>query len=91
MYVWYDGSLSHLSLTSHCQVLHFFNAPPSFTEDDMMSVLKETGTPSPDRIRLFPVKPGARSAAGLIEYPGLSEACETIVTANHTTIPNPCK
>lgn len=57
----------------------------------MMEVMKNTGTPAPERVRMFPVKSGARSAAGLIEYCGLSEACEAIVCANHTTIPNPCK
>lgn len=46
-------------------------------------------TIEPVRVRIFPVKPHARSAAGLIEFSGIAEACEALVAANHTTIPNP--
>lgn len=56
-----------------------------------MDVFKKSNSPDPVRVRMFPVKPGARSAAGLVEFEGVSEASEAMVMANHTTIPNPCK
>ena len=73
------------------QVIHFFNAPPSSKEEDLMEVFKKANTSDPVRVRLFPVKPGARSAAGLVEFEGVSEASAALVLANHTVIPNPCK
>lgn len=72
------------------QVLHFFNAPPSSKDEDLMKVFEEVDTVKPTRVRIFPVKPGAKSAAGLIEFDSVNDACEAVVAANHHTIPNPC-
>jgi len=69
------------------QVLHFFNAPATSTEDDIAGVFEQTeNCPKPVRVRVFPVKPGARSAAGLVEFDQVSDACEALVLANHTTV-----
>lgn len=71
------------------QVLHFFNCPPQSTEEDLLKVFKEADTVKPIRVRIFPVKPGAKSAAGLIEFDTVSGASEAIVAANHHSMPNP--
>lgn len=71
--------------------MHFFNAPPTFSEDDLKEVLKRNSTSDPVRIRIFPIKPGARSAAGLIEYASVADASEVMVQSNHSIIKNPSK
>lgn len=86
-----NGVVIPVILCLFTKVIHFFNAPPSSRDEDLMEVFKKSNTADPVRVRLFPVKPGARSAAGLVEFEGVAEASEAMVLANHTIIPNPCK
>jgi len=82
-------SVSKTRFSPPTKVIHFFNAPPSSKDEDLMDVFKKANTADPVRVRLFPVKPGARSAAGLVEFEGVAEACAALVLANHTILPNP--
>ncbi|KAF6040080.1 sm [Bugula neritina] len=82
-------SINKTRFSPPTKVVHFFNAPPTFSEDDLKEVLKRNSTSDPVRIRIFPIKPGARSAAGLIEYASVADASEVMVQSNHSIIKNP--
>lgn len=76
------------------KVLHFFNAPPNVTDDEMKKVFENEGVTPPSSIKLFASKNSERSSSGLLDWgDGVSEALEAAITAlvicNHTPIPNP--
>ncbi|KAI1302318.1 Heterogeneous nuclear ribonucleoprotein L [Halotydeus destructor] len=70
------------------KVLHFFNAPHSMTEEDIMNIFRSQGSPLPNGIKMFQSKT-ERSSSGLIQFDTVSEAVEALVLCNHISIQNP--
>lgn len=70
------------------KVLHFFNAPFGMTEEDVLTIFRDNGAPTPQGVKLFQSKT-ERSSSGLIQFEDISEAVEALVLCNHVPIPNP--
>jgi heterogeneous nuclear ribonucleoprotein L len=70
------------------KVLHFFNAPPGITEEQLNKVFTEAETKPPAKVKVFPSK-SERSSTGLLEWDSKGDALEGLVLANHSQIPNP--
>lgn len=70
------------------KVLHFFNAPHSMTEDDIISIFRSQAVPLPSGVKMFQSKT-ERSSSGLIQFESIAEAVEALVYCNHISIPNP--
>lgn len=70
------------------ETLHFFNAPPNISQDDIIKVFEDAGANSPPGVKLFPAK-SDRSSSGLVEYNNRAEALGALVMTNHFPVPNP--
>lgn len=68
--------------------LHYFNAPPNMSEDDIKELFETNGAKLPKKIKAFPAK-SERSSTGLIEFDEKSDAMEALVLINHVSVPNP--
>lgn len=68
------------------QILHFFNTPPSLSEDQLMNLFNARDAP-PTAVRMFPLKT-ERSSSGLIEFPSVAEAVIAIMKCNHIPVEN---
>ncbi|XP_070496342.1 heterogeneous nuclear ribonucleoprotein L-like isoform X2 [Chironomus tepperi] len=90
----YTGSKNNrfLSLAQACKnriqppskILHFFNTPPSLSEDQLVDIFAKKDVP-PSAVRMFPLKT-ERSSSGLIEFPSIAQAVLAIMKCNHTAI-----
>lgn len=70
------------------KVLHYFNAPPNITEEEICQVFTDAGAKSPVRIKQFPSRT-ERSSTGLVEFDTKADAIEGLIACNHQSIPNP--
>jgi len=70
------------------RILHYFNAPPQLTEDDLNNIFKETGAKPPSKIKQFPSKTD-RSSTGLLEWDNKNDSMESLICANHAPVANP--
>uniref|UniRef100_UPI00358FB6CB heterogeneous nuclear ribonucleoprotein L-like isoform X2 n=1 Tax=Myxine glutinosa TaxID=7769 RepID=UPI00358FB6CB len=61
-------------------VLHFYNAPPDFTEDSFNQICDEFDLEKPTSFRLFS---GERSVSGLTEWASKTLATEALAVLNH--------
>jgi heterogeneous nuclear ribonucleoprotein L len=66
------------------QILHFFNTPPSLTEDELNGIFQGKEI-LPTAVRMFPLK-SERSSSGLIEFSNVAQAVLAIMKCNHTAI-----
>jgi len=69
------------------KILHFFNTPPSISDQTMREVFLEEDVAPPRAMKLFQSKTD-RSSSGLLEFDNVSEALEALVCCNHARIPN---
>lgn len=70
------------------KVLHYFNAPPSLTEEEINKLFEDSGAVKPSKIKIFPSK-SEKSSTGLVEFANKSEAMEALCCTNHYSVPNP--
>ncbi|XP_064621995.1 heterogeneous nuclear ribonucleoprotein L-like isoform X3 [Lineus longissimus] len=69
------------------KVLHYFNAPPNMSEDDIKRVFEQFGVKPPKRVRQFPSKSKPeRSSTGLVEFDSAQEAIEALIVGNHAEV-----
>lgn len=72
-------------------LVHYFNAPPGFTDDDMKSAIEQEGAVLPDVIKLLGAKNG-KNSSGLMQWVKQSDATEAVAICNHmkleSVIPN---
>lgn len=68
------------------QILHFFNTPPSLTEEQLVNLFNIKDV-SPTAVRMFPLKT-ERSSSGLVEFPSLAESVIAIMKCNHIPVEN---
>jgi heterogeneous nuclear ribonucleoprotein L len=70
------------------KILHFFNTPPTITEETMKEIFTEEGVTPPKAVKVFQTKT-ERSSRGLLEFDELEESMEGLISCNHSRIPNP--
>ena len=70
--------------------LHYFNAPPNMSEEQIREMFETNGAKSPAKVKAFPAK-SDRSSTGLIEYSDKQDAMEALILINHVSVPNPSK
>lgn len=66
------------------KILHFFNTPPSLTEEQLVEIFTQKEV-APAAVRMFPLK-SERSSSGLLEFPSIAQAVLAIMKCNHTAI-----
>lgn len=66
-------------------VLYWYNAPPGFTEDQILNVFEGAGAILPSKVKIFPKKID-KSSTGLVEWNSISDCVEALVLTNHTEI-----
>ncbi|XP_041352711.1 heterogeneous nuclear ribonucleoprotein L-like isoform X2 [Gigantopelta aegis] len=69
------------------KVLHYFNAPPTLTDDEIRTIMENAEAKPPIKFKQFPSK-SERSSTGLIEFENKSDAMEALSLTNHTPIPH---
>lgn len=68
------------------QILHFFNTPPSLTEEQLVSLFNGKDV-LPTAVRMFPLKT-ERSSSGLVEFESIAESVIAIMKCNHIPVEN---
>eukprot|EP00117_Sycon_ciliatum_P028849 scpid69755/ scgid3796/ Heterogeneous nuclear ribonucleoprotein L len=72
------------------KTLHFFNAPPDATMEDLKAVFTNAGAPCPINVTLFSKKPGQKEErskqSGLMEWTTPTHALEAMAICNHVTL-----
>lgn len=70
------------------KILHFFNTPPSITEEEITELFGSAGAKKPAKVKIFPSK-SERSCTGLCEFESKAWAIEALILTNHISIDNP--
>lgn len=70
------------------KVLHYYNAPITFTEEEVQNICKELDITPPCKFVPFKSKTD-RSSSGLMEFETKAQALECLTVANHYKIDNP--
>ncbi|XP_033729127.1 heterogeneous nuclear ribonucleoprotein L-like isoform X1 [Pecten maximus] len=81
-------SASKNRIQTASKILHYFNAPPNITNEDIEQIFENSDAPKPPKIKQFPTK-SDRSSTGLVEFETKAEATEALLLTNHTSVPNP--
>ncbi|KHN84048.1 Heterogeneous nuclear ribonucleoprotein L [Toxocara canis] len=69
-------------------VLHWFNAPVTMTEDKLKELFADGGAATPKSVTVFPQR-SERSSSGICEFESTEQAVEAILLANHTPVKSP--
>ncbi|CAL1540964.1 unnamed protein product [Lymnaea stagnalis] len=72
-------------IQSPSKVLHFFNAPPNITEEEVFELFDTAIGKRPLKMKQFPSKT-ERSCTGLVEFESKADGIEALVMVNHTPI-----
>ncbi|KAK3774192.1 hypothetical protein RRG08_001327 [Elysia crispata] len=75
-------------IQSPSKVLHFFNAPPSISEEEVFELFENAIGKRPLKMKQFPSKT-ERSCTGLLEFENKSDGIEALVMVNHTPVSSP--
>uniref|UniRef100_A0A671UYQ4 RRM domain-containing protein n=1 Tax=Sparus aurata TaxID=8175 RepID=A0A671UYQ4_SPAAU len=67
-------------------VLHFYNAPPTLSQHQLLQLCTEHNVPAFTKFKVFDAKPGSKTLSGLLEFDGKTEAVETLTVLNHHQI-----
>ncbi|CAG2205263.1 HNRNPL [Mytilus edulis] len=80
--------ISCLSIVASSKILHFFNTPPTITEEEISELFDRSGAKKPSKVKIFPSK-SERSCTGLCEFESKAWAIEALILTNHVSIDNP--
>ncbi|VDM40066.1 unnamed protein product [Toxocara canis] len=69
-------------------VLHWFNAPVTMTEDKLKELFADRGAATPKSVTVFPQR-SERSSSGICEFESTEQAVEALLLANHTPVESP--
>lgn len=69
-------------------VLHWFNAPPGFTEQEVAELFLNAGAKAPTKVKVFQKK-SDKSTTGLAEWNNIADCTEALILTNHTDIDHP--
>ena len=67
------------------KVLHYFNAPPECSQEQLYQLFDTYKADCPVKHITIP-KPNSRSSLGLIEFPSIDKAVEAAMLVNHVTL-----
>ncbi|XP_036961879.1 heterogeneous nuclear ribonucleoprotein L-like isoform X4 [Acanthopagrus latus] len=67
-------------------VLHFYNAPPTLSQHQLLKLCTEHNVPAFTKFKVFDAKPGSKTLSGLLEFDSKTEAVETLTVLNHHQI-----
>ncbi|TTA54964.1 Heterogeneous nuclear ribonucleoprotein L-like [Bagarius yarrelli] len=67
-------------------VLHFYNVPPSISEDDLQRLCTEQDVPGFIKFKVFDAKPSSKTISGLLEFDSKTHAVEVLTVLNHYQI-----
>ncbi|XP_029191248.1 heterogeneous nuclear ribonucleoprotein L-like [Acropora muricata] len=84
---WTEQQSNKNRIFSPTKVLHFFNAPPDFSEEKVHEMCSFCGVEPPPRVKIFPN--ATRSASGLLEWNDPFQALDAIAACNHYVIRDP--
>merc|ERR1711890_92608 len=70
---------------SPSKVLHYFNAPPDYSEEQLLQLFQSYETEVPLKHVNIP-KPNSRSSLGLLEFSSISKAIEAAMLVSHVTL-----
>ncbi|KAK3083446.1 hypothetical protein FSP39_022920 [Pinctada imbricata] len=73
---------------SPTKTLHYFNAPPGLTKEEIEEMFEKCGTEKPTKIKQFNTK-NERSSTGLLQFDSKGDAMEALISVNHYSLPNP--
>lgn len=75
---------------SPTKVLHFYNAPPDITEDQLKEMCTEKEVDPALHVKIFPTSnPSARTSSGLLEWGSVEKSLEALGACNHYVVRNP--
>uniref|UniRef100_A0A3P8U1D6 Heteroous nuclear ribonucleoprotein L like n=1 Tax=Amphiprion percula TaxID=161767 RepID=A0A3P8U1D6_AMPPE len=67
-------------------VLHFYNAPPSLSQQQLHTLCTEHDVPIFTKLKVFDAKPNSKTLSGLLEFDSKTEAMEALTVLNHHQI-----
>ncbi|XP_044045301.1 heterogeneous nuclear ribonucleoprotein L-like isoform X3 [Siniperca chuatsi] len=68
-------------------VLHFYNAPPTLSQQQLHKLCIEHNVPAFTKFKVFDAKPASsKTLSGLLEFDSKTEAVETLTVLNHHQI-----
>ncbi|KAM7008839.1 heterogeneous nuclear ribonucleoprotein L-like isoform 3-T3 [Tautogolabrus adspersus] len=67
-------------------VLHFYNAPPTLSQQQLHKLCTDHNVPTFLKFKVFDAKPSSKTLSGLLEFDSKSEAVEALSVLNHHQI-----
>ncbi|XP_051237265.1 heterogeneous nuclear ribonucleoprotein L-like isoform X2 [Dicentrarchus labrax] len=67
-------------------VLHFYNAPPTLSQHQLLKLCTEHNVPAFTKFKVFDAKPSSKTLSGLLEFDSKTEAVEALTVLNHHQI-----
>ncbi|XP_061582335.1 heterogeneous nuclear ribonucleoprotein L-like [Cololabis saira] len=67
-------------------VLHFYNAPPTLSQHQLLKLCSEHNVPAFTKFKVFDAKPSSKTLSGLLEFDNKTEAVEALTVLNHHQI-----
>ncbi|KAM9726435.1 heterogeneous nuclear ribonucleoprotein L-like isoform 2-T2 [Menidia menidia] len=67
-------------------VLHYYNAPPCTSQDQLLKLCAEHDVPGFVKFKIFDAKPSSKTISGLLEFKNKTEALEVLTILNHYQI-----
>uniref|UniRef100_A0A1A8EJC2 Heterogeneous nuclear ribonucleoprotein L-like n=2 Tax=Nothobranchius korthausae TaxID=1143690 RepID=A0A1A8EJC2_9TELE len=67
-------------------VLHFYNAPPTLSQHQLLKLCSEHDVPTFTKFKVFDAKTSSKTLSGLLEFSSKTEAVEALTVLNHHQI-----
>uniref|UniRef100_A0A1A7Z454 Heterogeneous nuclear ribonucleoprotein L-like n=1 Tax=Iconisemion striatum TaxID=60296 RepID=A0A1A7Z454_9TELE len=67
-------------------VLHFYNAPPTLSQHQLLKLCSEHNVPTFTKFKVFDAKTSSKTLSGLLEFSSKTEAVEALTVLNHHQI-----
>ncbi|MEQ2245518.1 hypothetical protein ILYODFUR_028842 [Ilyodon furcidens] len=64
-------------------VLHFYNAPPTLNQQQLLNFCSEHNAPAFTKYKVFDAKPSSKTLSGLLEFDCKAAAVEALIVLNH--------
>ncbi|XP_007564719.1 heterogeneous nuclear ribonucleoprotein L-like [Poecilia formosa] len=64
-------------------VLHFYNAPPTLNQQQLLKFCSEHNAPAFTKYKVFDAKPSSKTLSGLLEFDCKTAAVEALIVLNH--------
>ncbi|XP_034043452.1 heterogeneous nuclear ribonucleoprotein L-like isoform X2 [Thalassophryne amazonica] len=67
-------------------ILHFYNAPPTFSQHQLHKMCSQHNIPAFTKFKLFDTKPDSKTLSGLLEFVSKTDAVDALTVLNHHQI-----